>query len=151
MDNIQITVTIVSAIISGILGVVISNIYNNRQQKKKLKLDLVTGMLGYGWQALPNACDNGAFCYYINQIFIVFNDSKEIITAYEDFKANYNTDQRYEKYLKLLKLIMNNVGIKYNNVNDTQFLNPAVPHNALVAPQTQGNIDNNTGGILRRL
>ena len=35
MDNIQITVTIVSAIISGILGVVISNIYNNRKQKKE--------------------------------------------------------------------------------------------------------------------
>lgn len=122
MNGSQILVTIIAALLSGLIGVIISTLSYKRYEKRKIKFDLLRDIMGYRYaitDILMNCIEfNDAkikFLSSLNQIFIVFNDSKNVISALKDYYNNKNTDN----LLTLIKAMSEDLNVNCSLVNDS--------------------------------
>ena len=115
MGEAPLGITIFSSIISGLLGVIISNCYYFKQQEKELKISLIKDIAGYGFQLTENyRGSQKEIVKALNQIYIIFNSSKEVIDAVETYKKTKSTND----YITLVKRMYDDVGLKYKKIND---------------------------------
>ena len=119
--EIQILTIIVSSLLSGILGVVISIIYHRKYEKYWAKLETLRNLVGY-----RSDVRSVEFSKALNEILIVFQDSKEVLEAMENFREklilNQNNNLANSYLLKLVKAMCKNLKIDINKVNDDNFL-----------------------------
>lgn len=119
--EIQILTIIVSSLLSGILGVVISIIYHRKYEKYRAKLETLRNLVGY-----RSDVRSVEFSKALNEILIVFQDSKEVLEAMENFREklilNQNNNLANSYLLKLVKAMCKNLKIDINKVNDDNFL-----------------------------
>ena len=80
MSNEAILVTIVSSLISGIIGVAISTLYFYKLERHKLKLDLARRIMGNRY-----SISGDAFSCAMNEVIVVFADSKVVLEKMERF------------------------------------------------------------------
>ncbi|BDZ76968.1 DUF6680 family protein [Claveliimonas bilis] len=130
----QAIVTLIGAIISGVLATCITIFINHRTEKIKLKQQLVDDIFGYKYQLTNSSTRSGidvnanGFVRAMNRIPVVFNDEESILQAYDKFydKALIaDTKERSEKMnealMDLLKLMCHSAHIKCDNWNDSRF------------------------------
>ena len=121
-----ITLTLISSILSGVLGIFISNWYSKKRQKKQLKLDLLKNILGYSYQLTGNVgFPPREIVVYLNQIYVLFNSSNEVIDAL----LKYKNDTRADSLISLIKKMCDDVKVSYNHINDSFIEAPFTPNN----------------------
>ena len=123
MDTkIQILTIIISSLLSGIIGVIISIIYHRRYEIYRAKLETLKNLVGY-----RNDVKGAEFSKALNEILIVFQDSKEVLEMLENFRekliSNQDNNDLVNSYLlKLVKTMCKNLKVDISKVNDDNFL-----------------------------
>lgn len=124
MTKETIIITLVSSILSGILGVVISSIFYSRLERRKIKIETARKMFGS-----RHSISGKEFQESINEIMIVFSDSQRVVDLVQDLFKVVSTplsarspQAADEALIKLMKGICEDIGIKYKNLPDSYYL-----------------------------
>lgn len=80
MKFVWILITIISSLVSGIAGVVISIIYHKRAEKRQAKINTLKQFVGYRYDLRGEH-----FTKALNEIFIVFQDSQSVLKKLNEF------------------------------------------------------------------
>lgn len=111
---------ILSSLLSGLIGVLVSTFFYHRYERRKIKFDTAKRLFGYRYSIKGDGFSNA-----MNEVFIVFADAPKVIKAMEDL---YNTLQSSNKQLAedklitFLKEICNDLSIDYSTVNESFFI-----------------------------
>lgn len=120
-SSLNIWVTILSSLLSGILGVAISTFYYRRHEAKKVKIDTLKRLLANRYDLLGDE-----FSRALNEIFVIFKNSKPVMKALAEMHEKTitpNTNNE-DALLRLIKAMCDDVSISYEEVNDSFFLRP---------------------------
>ncbi|MDZ4992627.1 hypothetical protein GNF80_06510 [Clostridium perfringens] len=109
-----------SVLCSGLIGVIISNYFNKKQQEKNLKLDLIKNILGYSHQLTREAKNDDEILIYLNQVYVIFNLSNDVIDALLEFKE----EKSAKNLVSLIKRMCDDVEIDYDYIGDDFFESP---------------------------
>ena len=110
-------VTIISSLISGIIGVGVSTWYFYKLERHKLKLDLARRLLGSRYDLRGDA-----FSCAINEVIAVFADSEDVLLKMAQFhetlqtQGNPSTD---DALIDLLNSVCKASGLSQATLNDT--------------------------------
>jgi deoxyribodipyrimidine photolyase len=120
----EVATFLVSVFLSGLVGVVISIWYSHWSAKQQAKLRLLQQLLGN-----RNDIKGQLFTEALNQVFIVFDDSKPVTRAIQDFHrvvicSNKTNDESNKALLNLIKAICRDVNLRVHKVDDEFFLRP---------------------------
>lgn len=131
VEPLNIWITIGSSLVSGLIGVGVSFFFFSRMEFRKLKIDTARRLLG-------NRFNIGSheFLQALNEVFVVFAKNKKVIKALNDFwdqrSENPNpssSDVANDRLITLMKAIVEDVGLKQDEVNDSFYLKFLhVPH-----------------------
>jgi hypothetical protein len=112
---------LISALVSGLLGIGISIWYHQRNEIKRAKLQVLQQLLGN-----RNDIKGQPFAEALNQVLVVFHDSRDVLTAYEAFfdamAAREAEDIIFSKLLDLFKVMCRNLKINTKPLTDNFFL-----------------------------
>jgi len=118
--NIPVYIAIISSLLSGLIGVIISSWFYNRLEKRKFKLDTVRRLLGYRYHVTGEG-----FSRALNEAFIVFADNSEVVKAIENFHVAIISPGKPDidnKLLSVFKAVCKDVNCLPKDINDTYFL-----------------------------
>lgn len=120
LNSTSILVTIGSSLLSGIVGVVISTIYYRRYEKRRTKIDTLKRFFANRFDLKGDE-----FSRAINEIFVIFHDSSEVMAALSEFHEKVTSRQSSEDaLLRLHKAMCKDVNINFDRFNDSFFLKP---------------------------
>jgi hypothetical protein len=120
MDTTVIIVMIVSSLLSGIVGVIISAVYYRHHEKRRMKIDTFKRFFSNRYDLKGDE-----FSRAINEIFVVFHESAEVISALRAYHQRVTDRQNSEgELLKLHKAMCKEVNINFDKFNDSFFLTP---------------------------
>lgn len=122
----MILVTVVASLLSGLFGVLVSFKFYERLEKRKLKIETAIKLIGGRY-------DMGSYAFNtaLNQIFVVYADSNEVMKAMEELWVVLQTpiqnqppnEEANDKLKRLLKEICSDSGITHpKHFNDAFFL-----------------------------
>lgn len=129
----QAIITLIAAIISGVLATGITLYVNRRTEEIKLKQQVVSDIFGYKYQLSNEGTkyldiNAKGLVQAINRIPIAFHDEKSVLEAYDKFYDTAtigNRDERSRKMdealIDLLKALCRSSHIKCDNWNDSRF------------------------------
>jgi len=116
----NIIVTLVSSLISGIVAVSISIVYYRHYEKRRTKIDTLKRFFANRYDLKGDE-----FSRAINEIFVIFHDSEEVLSALRAFHQRIIDKQNSEdELLSLHKAMCNAVNIGFDKFNDSFFLRP---------------------------
>ena len=118
----QVLLALVASLLSGMLGVGISTLYYRRHERRRARLDTLTRLFGYRFD-LPGP----DFSRALNEVFVVFHDSRDVLAALQEFHQVIVIRQRElanDKLVALLKAMCRTVRIDPARVNDSFYLQP---------------------------
>lgn len=112
----EIYITIISSLLSGIIATIITVFYYKKQEKRQRKLDLLASIMrNINALVLPIDEDKKReLTGFLNEAFIVFNDNSKVLNQLENLKENVTN----EKLVKVIKLMCQDLKIDYTNLND---------------------------------
>jgi len=115
-----ILVTIITSLLSGLLGVFVSSIFYSNLEAKKIKIDTAKRLIGYRYDV------NGeGFSRALNEAIIIFADNEEVVRAIGELHTAAATPGKPnidDKLLSLLKAVCKDIDAFPKNVNDTVLL-----------------------------
>jgi len=114
--------TITIALISGLIGVIVSSIIYLHRDRKKFKIDTLK-------RFASNRFEMGSkeFLSALNEIFVVFSKSKKVINCLDEYHKSVISEKNantLDKLVKLYKAMCDDVNIDYSTLNDSFFLIP---------------------------
>jgi hypothetical protein len=124
-------ITIISSLISGIVGVVISIIYHKRAEERSLKFETLRNLFGYKYQLSLGVGNRNEFNKAINEIPVIFHKSKEVLIAHKNLTEALSTkdisviksELLDDKFITLFKNMFHDLGIEIeDHLNDADFL-----------------------------
>ena len=115
---------IISSVIgSGLLSVIISILYYRKHEKYLMKLNTLKDFAGYRFDI-----DQPPFFKAVNEITIVFSDSKEVKDAvrvlHDDVQHSKSSTIRTDLLVRLYKAMCKDLNIKTEDFTDQFFLRP---------------------------
>ena len=120
MNTTAIIVTVVSSLLSGVIGVIISTAYYRRHEKRRTKIDTFKRFFSNRYDLKGDE-----FSRAINEIFVIFHDSEEVLSALRVYHQRVTGRQDSEdELLRLHKAMCNDVNISFDKFNDSFFLRP---------------------------
>lgn len=126
MDKNTVLITIICALISGLIATSISIYYQNKQQNKNIKIDLLRNIIGFSYEMTEDyKSEKYDIIKYLNAVYIIFNNSKPVIDALENYKKQSSNDN----FITLIKKMCDDVGIKYKGINDSFIERPFIMRN----------------------
>lgn len=131
----QAIITLVGAIISGVLATCITLGINHKTEKTRWKQQLVDDIFGYKYQVSDVTSaqrtldmNSKGFIRAMNRIPIVFHDDEAVLQAYDKFYETAIIADKIERSKKmdealinLLKVLCHSAHIKCDNWNDSRF------------------------------
>ena len=111
---------LISALLSGLVGVGISTWYHQRNEIKRVKLQVLQQLLGN-----RNDIQGQPFAEALNQVFVVFHDSRDVLSALEAFfevVVHKTEDLVFPKLLDLFKAMCRDLKINTEPLTDNFFL-----------------------------
>ena len=124
MIDLSITILsiIASAFLSGLAGVLISNWYSNRNEKRREKFEIFKQLMGNRFNL-----NGDAFSEALNSVFVVFHDSKDVKQTLMEFNRvsmnpNRTTAESNQRLLELFKAMSKDLNIKTEPLTDNFFL-----------------------------
>lgn len=119
---ISIAVTLLSSLLSGAVATLITVKYYKNQEKRQRKLDLLASIMRNINSLTPGEPDNAVreLTGYLNEAYIVFNDSEEVLQLLDSFKEG----GKNEAFKKVIKSMCRDLKIDYSKINDEFITNP---------------------------
>lgn len=117
---------ITSSVVSGVAGIIISIIYHRQYEKRLVKLSVLRNIFGYKFQLGSN--DKKEFNKAINEIPIVFHDSKAVLIAHKNLYETLNSENKDSKecdrrFIDLYKAILKDLKLDLDKyISDEEFL-----------------------------
>ncbi len=116
----NILIIIVSSLFSGVIGVVISTVYYRRFERHKIRVDTLTRFVRNRYDAKGDE-----FSRALNEIFVVFQSSRGVMSALSRYHEKVVARQdSNDDLIRLFKAMCDDVGVKYDQFNDSFFLTP---------------------------
>ncbi|SCZ84624.1 DUF6680 family protein [Nitrosomonas mobilis] len=116
----QIFVTLSASLLSGLIGLGISTWHYRRFEVRKAKLDTLKKVISNRYDLQGDEFSRG-----LNEIVLVFNKSPSVMKALAAFHGKVVTRQDVEDaLLALLKSMCTDLGVGYEQFNDSFFLKP---------------------------
>ena len=120
----QMWVTVFASLISsGLIGAMLSVIIYGKREKRRFKVDTLKKLAASRYDVTSDE-----FRKALNEIFVVFNDSPNVMQTLSEFHqavVGKQADKVVEDGLmKLFKVMCKDAGIEYNYFNDSFFLHP---------------------------
>ena len=116
----EISITIISSLFSGIAGVIISTYYYREYENKKTRMDTFKRFFGNRYDL-----NGDAFSQAINEIFVVFKNSKPVMEALsQHHKAVTSGKSSEDELVKLFKAMCRELELDATDFNDSFFLRP---------------------------
>lgn len=115
-----ILIIIISSLISGIAGVIISIFYHKRAEKRQAKINTLKQFVGYRYDLKGEH-----FTKALNEIFVVFQDSKPVLDKLNEFHEIIVSNQKTlanDKLIALFKEMCKNLGIDPSKYSESLFL-----------------------------
>ncbi len=115
-----ILITIISSLISGILGIIISIVYHRKAEKVRAKIETLKSFCGYRYDLKGDD-----FTKTLNEIFIVFQDSKDVLEKLNQFHEviiSRQTELANDKLMSLFKAMCRNLKIDPDKYSESLFL-----------------------------
>lgn len=120
MTTEEITIMIISSLLSGIVGVVISAFYYRRYENRKTKMDTFKKFFANRYDLKGDA-----FSQALNELFVVFKNSKQVMAALSHHhKAVINGKNSEDELVKLFKAMCRDLKLDATDFNDSFFLTP---------------------------
>ncbi len=125
MDTISITfawvlITIISSLISGIVGVVISIIYHKKSDKRQTKINTLRNFVGYRYDLKGEQ-----FTKTLNEIFIIFQDSKNVLDKLNEFHeiiVSHQKELANDKLIALFEAMCKDLKIDPSKYSESFFI-----------------------------
>lgn len=117
-----ILITIISSLIAGILGVIISIVYHRKAERVRAKIETLKSFCGYRYNL--NGDD---FRKALNEIFIVFQGSKDVlekVNQFHEVTVSRQTGLANDKLISLFKAMCRDLKINPNQYSESFFLKP---------------------------
>lgn len=121
-NDISLWVTILGSLLSGLLGALLTTVIYVRREDRKFKVDTLKRFASNRFDV-----QSDEFSRSLNEILVVFNDSKTVMRTLQDFhdvitsgKAGLSND----RLVRLFKAMCDDAGIDYKGMNDSFFLQP---------------------------
>lgn len=118
----QVALTLVSSLLSGLLGVAISTAYYRRFEHRRVKLDTLTRLLGFRFDI-----GGDEFSRALNEVFVVFHDSPEVLRALQDFHdvtVSRQSALANDRLMALLKALCRDARVNPAGISDSFYLMP---------------------------
>jgi len=116
----QIVLTIITSVISGIIGVIISTVFYVRHERRKDKLETLRRFMGNRYDLVGDE-----FSRALNEIFVMFKGSPKVMQALSAYHEKVTGQQGSEdELIKLFKTMCDDVSVSYGEFNDSFFLRP---------------------------
>lgn len=118
----DIAITIISSLLSGIIATLITVNYYKKQEKRQRKLDLLSNVLR-NMNALVPPIDEElkkTLGGYLNEAYIVFNDNIEVLRLLDEMKAGVTETKLVTTVKSMCKVLK----IDYSNINDEFITKP---------------------------
>ena len=127
--------TILVSLLSGLIGAVLATYLNSHLFRKhhrlSLKRDVLVRLVGNRHLFIGSLrTENSEPFVSLNQAFVVFEDSANVISALKDLHGATGTDgtgSADDKMVTLIKAMAKASGIGINNLNDSFLLTPFTP------------------------
>lgn len=120
MTTEEITITIISSLISGIVGVAISTFYYRRYENRKNRMDTFKKFFSNRYDLKGDG-----FSQALNEIFVVFKNSKQVMeTLSQHHKAVTTGKGSEDELVKLFKAMCRDLDLDASDFNDSFFLTP---------------------------
>lgn len=128
----QITTIVVSAFLSGILGVGISAYFYHRLEKRKLKIDVLRKIVGYRYVLQRNEHfsepEETGFYGAMNEAFIIFYDAPRVMEILDKMHQELGQEGRtVENLITLIKAMCKSLSIANDQLNDSFIAKPFSP------------------------
>jgi len=118
----NIAVVIIASLISGLISVIVSTVYYKKHERYLRKLKTLKDFAGYRWDIMgPN------FTRALNEIFIVFKDSKKVKSDLMQFHrtiTSRNIEIANDDLIKLFKSMCEDLKINPDEFSESFFLKP---------------------------
>lgn len=89
MESMPVVITIIASLLSGAVATLVTLFVNKKDEKKKIKLNLVNEIIGYRFQLNKSFPEERNDIYYaLCRIPIVFNDNATVMYAFNEFAKN---------------------------------------------------------------
>lgn len=122
LDELSLTVLsiFVSALFSGLLGVLISNWYHERNEVRRLKFIILQQLMGN-----RNDFHCQKFVEAMNQVPIVFHDSREVLLTFKAYQEHIqnkgNPTVGHQRLLEMIKAMYKHLGMNSEPLTDNIF------------------------------
>ena len=120
LSNQAIFITIISSLVSGIVGAVLSVWYFYKLERHKLKLDLARRLLGNRYSITGDA-----FSCAMNEVIAVFSDSEEVLSKMSRLFEALQTHGKPNAdgaLIDFLKEVCKASGLSQLTLNDSYFI-----------------------------
>ena len=108
---------------SGLFGALLSSWIYVRRENRMFKVQTLKKFAAHRYLVTGDK-----FSEAVNEIFVVFNDSEEVLRALESFHElvvnGIGGQERKDALVKLFKAMCSDTKIKYKDLNDSLFLTP---------------------------
>jgi len=120
MADDSIILVVISSLISGMIGVIVSILYYRKHEERIIKLKTLTKFVGNRFDLTSSE-----FSQSINEIFIVFCKSRKVMQALSDHhKSILAREPSEDNLVKLYKAMCIDLKIYTTELNDSFFLTP---------------------------
>lgn len=123
---------IISAVVGALVGAGVSEYFHRKYEKRSMKRETLRQFAGNRWM-LTETSPLGAevkkgILTPLNEIFIVFHDSPDVITALKKMHQELNQKNRLaDNITTLTKEMCKSAGIKFDKLNDSFIETPFTP------------------------
>lgn len=121
--SVSLAVTIVTALLSGLVSAIVSVIIYGRREKRRFKVDTLKRFAANRYDLLGDE-----FSRALNEIFVVFNDSRDVMRVLAEFHAKVVTgqhrDPKDDTVMRLYKAMCRDTKIRFEDVTDSFFQTP---------------------------
>ena len=125
----NIIITLVAAVISGILATIITLYINHKKEIERQKKELAADIFGYSF-LLNKSSGTEKFYAALNRVPIIFAGDKDVIAAYDNLWQSSKIDdpkmrdiKMNEELITFLKAICKSLKINCSDWNDSKVLN----------------------------
>lgn len=119
--------TILTALISGLVTLLVSTYFYVRHERRKEKLSILREIMGnrHGLVPAGNAEAKARFFQALNSAFAVFHGSKAVVEALHDFKKHKNRSS--DNVTQLIRRMSEDLKIDTSYLEDSFFDEPFTP------------------------
>lgn len=117
----NIFITIGCSLVSGLLGAILTMFFSKRMELKRTKIRLLTLIVGKMTQLTPQYKGEVDLPIYLNQVYIIYNKSVEVIEQLDKLKTYNNKN---EVYVDLIRNMCKDVGISLERFSDDFITKP---------------------------